>query len=262
MSWFKELYSNVAFSIRVVAAGRRRSLTPLLAQVHDTEWRDHNGDACRYTTHLVGKWHAGMSHPSLVPGARGFDESLGYRTLPSPFANSGLSSFLSGYFLFETDPDRLLTRLTFTVAGSEDHWLHTNGGPTCGSKNKTAACCVDMFNTTQPVLDAKARYTGVREKSASLSFRGRILRLPLAMSVGDPPPVSHRSTTGLSSPSGRSKLSDGHGRHQCFCTWRGTIATTRCRFQTDGRSSILLQRTRLGGPIRQWCLLLTPRSRT
>eukprot|EP00035_Acanthoeca_spectabilis_P030436 m.9413 g.9413 ORF g.9413 m.9413 type:complete len:541 (-) comp4173_c0_seq2:103-1725(-) len=78
-----------------------------------------------YTTHLVGKWHAGMSHPRLVPGARGFDESLGY------------------------------------LAGSEDHWLHTDGGPTCGSKNKTAACCVDMFNTTQPVLDAKARYTGV-----------------------------------------------------------------------------------------------------
>lgn len=126
----------------------------------------------RYTTHLVGKWHAGMSHPSLVPGARGFDESLGYRTLPSPFANSGLSSFLSGYFLFETDPNRLLTRLTFTVAGSEDHWLHTNGGPTCGSKNKTAACCVDMFNTTQPVLDAKARYTGVRKNLLPFPFVG------------------------------------------------------------------------------------------
>ena len=34
--------------------------------------------AAGYRTAHVGKWHAGMSSPALVPTARGFDSSLGY----------------------------------------------------------------------------------------------------------------------------------------------------------------------------------------
>ena len=75
-----------------------------------------------YFCAAIGKWHAGMSHPSLVPGRRGFAYSLGY------------------------------------LSGSEDHFRHTVAGTGCaGGKGHL----IDMFQTDAPVLDARKRYTGV-----------------------------------------------------------------------------------------------------
>jgi len=33
-----------------------------------------------YSTHMVGKWHVGLDHPSATPHGRGFDTSMGYLT--------------------------------------------------------------------------------------------------------------------------------------------------------------------------------------
>jgi hypothetical protein len=95
-----------------------------------------------YYSVALGKWHCGMSRPSLVPGARGFDYSLGY------------------------------------LAGSEDHFKHTNAGFGCKQKSQSHTATanravgdvgatskdkhlMDMYETDHPVLNAKAQYTGV-----------------------------------------------------------------------------------------------------
>ena len=122
-----------------------------------------------YHTVAIGKWHAGMSTPAHVPGARGFDRSLGY------------------------------------LAGSEDHFTHQGGGIQCkvhgdqangtravngtprvgisdvdgdegyggggegvggggdgsggGGGEKTAL--LDLYDTLAPVVNVKKRYGGV-----------------------------------------------------------------------------------------------------
>jgi arylsulfatase B len=77
-----------------------------------------------YFCAAVGKWHCGMTHPSLVPGRRGFAYSLGY------------------------------------LAGSEDHFQHFNQPTGCAGESGHTPL-IDMFQTNAPVLNAHKLYAGL-----------------------------------------------------------------------------------------------------